>query len=125
MRTAWPRALGMVLLLAVVTAGLGGRGCSRPAGGGPVRGVVTIAPLAGLVRALLPEGSEGAVLIAPGRSEHGYELTAAGAGALARADLVVYVAPGLERTVTEYLEKHPATGRRELGVAGVIGVANV
>ncbi len=37
--------------------------------------VVTVPPLKGLVQPLLPEGSSVTVLMKPGRSEHGYELS--------------------------------------------------
>ncbi len=106
-----------------VLAGLGVAGCERQPTSGPVRAVVTIAPLASVVRPLLPSDAELTVLMAPGRSEHGYEFTAEDVAALGRADLVVFVGLGLEAQVESFLRKHPSRTRREVCFARVVGFA--
>lgn len=85
---------------------------------GPMRVVVTLPPLEGLVRPLLPEGASIRVLIPPGRSEHGYEPTVDDILALEQADLVVLVGLGLESSVDAALRKRPRPYRHEarLGV---------
>lgn len=89
---------------------------------GPLRVAVTIAPLAGLVRGLVPSDAEITTLMAPGRSEHGYEFTPSDLGRLARADLVVYVGLNLEPGVEKFLADHPSTRRVDLCFAGAAGV---
>src|SRR6185295_361805 len=78
----------------------------------PLDVVVTLAPLRGLVEPRLPEGSKIAVLMPPGRSEHGYEFTANDIAQLGRADLVVLVGLGLEPQVESFLRKQPSSNRR-------------
>jgi zinc transport system substrate-binding protein len=103
----------VVLLAAMMAAGVG---CSRRSEPAPkeagLRVVVTIPPLEGLVKPLLSEGGEVRCLLAPGRSEHGFEFTPADLALLARADLVVYVGMGLEPQVNTYLSTHPQPRRR-------------
>jgi zinc transport system substrate-binding protein len=121
-RTWWEAGPAGAAILAslVLLADLGG--CSKADTGRP-RVVVTIAPLAGLVKPLLPEGADVRVMIPPGRSEHGYEMTAADVQALARADLVVMVGLGLDGQVAGYLKGHPVKGREEVVFADAVGVA--
>lgn len=123
-------AAAVLIAVAVAIAGLatlcGTGGCSRqPSAGrapGPLRVVVTVAPLAGLTRPLLPEGASLSTLIAPGHSEHGYELTARDIATLAKADVVVYVGLALEPQVEEFLRKHPEPGRRVVCFADAAGL---
>lgn len=89
---------------------------------GPLRVVVTIAPLAGLVRELVPAGSEVSILMAPGRSEHGYEFTPRELAGIGRADLVVSVGLSLEPKVTEFLHEHPSATRIEVCLADVLEI---
>ena len=63
--------------------------------------LVTVPPLKGLVEMLAPPGVRVRALMAPGRSEHGYEFTPADLASMARADLVVYVGLGLEPAVAK------------------------
>ena len=82
-----------------------GTGCGEPSQArepGPTRIVVSIAPLAGLVRELAPD-AEVTVLIPAGASEHGYELTSGDIARVGRADLVVGVGLGLEPRLTSLL----------------------
>lgn len=98
--------------------------CSRtPQDDGKLRVVVSIAPLHGLVKPLLPADAELTVLIAPGHSEHGYELSTADAATLDRADLIVLVGLGLETQIEDFLRKHPSDKRRILHFASAAGIA--
>jgi len=91
----------------------------------PLRVVVTIAPLRGLVEPLLPAGGEVRVLMRPGRSEHGYEFTPADVGAIARADLVVYIGLNLESGFEAALARPAAGTRRVVCVGEAVGVEGV
>ena len=98
--------------------------CNRaPAPAGPLRIIVTIAPLTGLVRSLAPEGAEIRTLIPPGRSLHGYELAPADLAALASADLVISVGLNLEPAVDDCLADHPSKTRRAVRFADIAGLA--
>jgi zinc transport system substrate-binding protein len=88
----------------------------------PLRVVVSIPPLAGLVRPLVPEGTEIKVLIPPGRSEHGYEMTPDDFAAVARADVLVYVGLGLEPRVEEFVKERPARTRSDLSFAKAVKI---
>jgi zinc transport system substrate-binding protein len=84
--------------------------------------VVTVPPLKGLVEPLLPLGSEVRVLMAPGRSEHGYEFTPADVRAVAEADIVAYIGLGLEPRIKEVLGKGGAPGRQAVGFGRAVGL---
>ncbi len=120
-RTAWIGRLGHAVVAAVVVAVLAA-GCSRqgePAREpGPMRVVVSIPPLAGLVRPLVHEGAEVRVLVQAGQSPHGYEPRPSDIAAIARADLVVLVGMGVESSL-------PGSGRegeRVLVMAEALGL---
>lgn len=89
----------------------------------PMKVVVTIAPLKGLVEPLLPKGSSIELLIPPGVSEHGYEIPLPKLATLARCDLVVTVGLGLDGRVTSFLAERPREGRRSVEFAKAAGVA--
>lgn len=89
---------------------------------GPMRVVVTLPPLEGLVRPLLPEGASIRVLIPPGRSEHGYEPTVDDILAFEQADLVVLVGMGLESSVDAALRKRPRPYRHEARLGVILGL---
>lgn len=89
---------------------------------GTVDAVVTVAPLAGLVRPLLPEKSTLKVLMVPGRSEHGYEFSPSDFDALARADLAVYVGLGLEPPVARFLSNRTDPNRHEVRLGAALGL---
>lgn len=88
----------------------------------PLRVVVSIPPLVGLVKPLV-EGGEVRSLLAPGRSEHGFELTPADVAALARADLIVVVGLGLDAQVERAAAKIPAAAARVVNFAAIAGVS--
>ena len=69
---------------------------SPPAQPASIRLVVSIPPLAGLLRPLLPEGATLHTLVEPGRSPHGYEPAPSDIARLGQADLVVLVGMGVE-----------------------------
>jgi zinc transport system substrate-binding protein len=110
--------LTLILALGLVPACTGKKGRAP----GPVRAVVTIAPLAGLVKPLLPPSAEIKILMAPGRSEHGEEFTADDLANLAKADLVVLVGMSLEPKVEAFLKEHPDANRQVVNFAEAVGV---
>lgn len=69
----------------------------------PLKVVVSIPPLKGLIEPLLPPGSTIDVLIPPGVSEHGYEIPPARLAAIAQADIVVTIGLSLEPQVDKFL----------------------
>jgi zinc transport system substrate-binding protein len=88
-----------------------------------VRVVVSIQPLVGLVKPLLPEGSRVEAVIPVGASEHGYEAPPSVLAALNAADVVVLVGLGLEPQVEKFLKANPRTGREVVRLAEAAGVA--
>ncbi|CAN5696108.1 N/A [soil metagenome] len=62
----------------------------------PLAAIVSIAPLKGIIEPILPFGSTIDILIPPGASEHGYELTPGRLQSVAKANLVIAVGFGLE-----------------------------
>lgn len=120
------RRIGRAMGLAVMVVGVLGSGAwgqPRPAEPlPPLKAVVTVAPLKGLLEPLLPLGSEVKVLMTPGRSEHGYEFTPEDLAALTSADVVVRVGLGLEPKVAEVLRRQPRATREEVCFARVVGL---
>lgn len=112
------------LLVLGAVAGLGALVPNQSAAAqtGPLRIVVTVPPLAGLVKELAPPGSEVTALIVPGRSEHGYEFTPEDVARLARADVAVYVGLGLEPKVEDFLKTRPAPSRQVVCMADALGI---
>lgn len=109
--------LKQTAILVLVFSGILLTGCTRgqapeaPRKDGPLRVVVTVAPLSGLVKELAPADATVTVLMPPGRSEHGYEPTGADIQALGAADLVVYVGLNLEPQVAKFLAGNPSSRR--------------
>ncbi len=95
----------------------------QPAQARPLRIVVTVPPLAGIVRELAPEGSQITTLLSPGKSEHGYEFTPAELAALGRADLIVYVGLDLEPQVDRFLSRNTRGTREVVQLARALGIA--
>ena len=85
--------------------------------------VVTVPPLKGLIEPLLPPGSRVTTLMKPGRSEHGYEMTADDVVRVAKADIFVYVGAGLEAHAEKVLDKRRA--RQGTARSGVVCFAEV
>src|SRR5690349_13389373 len=96
--------------------------CLGARGQTPLKVVVTVAPLKGLVEPLLPEGSKVTVLMEPGKSEHGYEFTPADMAAVARADLVVYVGLGIDAKVEAAVKKRDMGSGQSVCFADAAGV---
>jgi len=88
----------------------------------PLKVVVSIPPLKGLVEPLLPPGSTIDVLIPPGASEHGYELPPQKLAGASMADLIVTVGLGLEPQIDKFMKDRPRAGRREICFANVPGL---
>jgi zinc transport system substrate-binding protein len=107
------------ILMGILTASCSGRLSGNEP---PLRIVVSIPPLAGLVRPLAPEGSEIKVLIPPGRSEHGYEMTSDDFAAAGRAHVLVYIGLGLEPRVEEFVKERRSRGRTDLSFAAAVKI---
>ncbi len=106
-------------MLATITACTGREPAPRT---GPLRIVVSIPPLVGLVRPLVTSDHEITMLIKPGQSCHGHEMTPADAAAIARADVVIYVGLGLEPQIEGMLKSRPDTRRRVVCFADAVGI---
>jgi zinc transport system substrate-binding protein len=120
-----PSSLARVLaILFFLLAMALGPGCSKPpappAAPRSITVLVSIPPLAGLVKPLLTQGGEVRTLIPPGRSEHGIELKAAEISAIGQADVIVYVGLGLEPDLERFLSTHPDSRRRIVRFASLI-----
>jgi zinc transport system substrate-binding protein len=112
-----PRAL-----LGLIAALAGACGRPRPDAGGPLRVVVSIAPLTGLAAELAPPGAAVTTLVPPGRSLHSYEVTPSDVSGLGRADVVVHIGLGLDSAVGGFLAKHPSAERRDVCFADAVGL---
>ncbi|WP_336366868.1 zinc ABC transporter substrate-binding protein [Marinobacter sp. C2H3] len=77
----------------------------------PLEVVTSIKPLALLVRAVAPEGTRITTLVPPGQSPHTYALKPSQRQALAGADLVVWVGPGLEAFLRPVLDQGALSAR--------------
>src|SRR5947209_8212964 len=108
----WTGLVITVLLLAACSREAGHAAGGDPGGAHPLRAVVTIAPLGGLVRPLLPAGAELTVLMPPGRSEHGYEFSPADMALAGSCDLLVYVGLNLEPRLRAAVQGRPSPARR-------------
>jgi len=126
-RHAHPRRAHAALGILGVAFALVLWACGRPASSGdghagPTRIVVTIPPLEGLVRAIVPEGARITTLIAPGTSEHGYEPTPRDLADLASADVIVYVGLDLDPKIARFVREHPSLTRMDVCFAQVVGL---
>lgn len=116
----FPRLLVLALAwMGVLSAGCGPR---SPDSSGPLRIVVTIPPLQGLMEALAPPGASVRSLMPPGRSEHGYEFTPSDIAAVGQADVVVYVGLGLEPAVDKFVRQNVSARRRVVVLGDVLGL---
>lgn len=106
--------LGIVALVLVMARS----GRVRPPG--PPRVVVSVPPLVWPVQHLSPPDSEITLLVTPGASEHGIELTASQVRAIVDADLVVMVGMGLDTPVQQVLDRHGADWRRVVRFEDVV-----
>jgi len=102
----------------------------------PLRAVVSIPPLQGLIAPIIAASGSGVidegasrtlvqVLIPPGESEHGYEIPPSKLSALLQADLVVIVGLGLEPQIEKFLRDQPmpdGRGRTVIRFQDVLGL---
>lgn len=88
-----------------------------------LRAVVSIPPLLGVVRPLLPKGASVTSVLPVGASEHGFEITPSAIAALAKADLVVLVGMGLEPQIERVLTANPRDGREVIVMAQAVGAS--
>ena len=82
----------------------------------PMKVVVSIAPLKGLVEPLLPPGSSVTVLIPPSKSEHGYEPTSGDLATVLNADMMVWIG-GMEAAVDKMAAANVRAARTDLRLA--------
>jgi ABC-type Zn uptake system ZnuABC Zn-binding protein ZnuA len=119
--------VAVIVALFVGLAGCGPSGNGPPAGdsrgGGSLRVVVTVAPLRSIVERLAPAGSEVSVLMAPGRSEHGYEFTPSDLVAAGRADVLVCVGLGLEPAIEAFARANPSNRRQTVVLGEALGLS--
>lgn len=115
------RAILLAILMSFLPVAASARAQAQPSEK-PLRVVVTVAPLRGIIEPLLPKGSSIKVLMPPGRSEHGYEFSAADLRELAKADLVFYVGLGLEPRLESLLSKDPRPTRVAACFADAAGI---
>ncbi len=78
----------------------------------PLRIVVTIPPIEWAVRGLAPDDADITLLMPPGVSPHGFELTPAQVMAIAKADVLVMAGAMLEPPVEAALRAHASDTRR-------------
>jgi zinc transport system substrate-binding protein len=113
----------VVVLVGVLVAGCGPSSTEPPARQpGPPRVVVTIAPLAGLVRGVAGPDAEITTLLPAGASPHGFELTPDDVRAMARADVIIAVGVGLEPWLERRLRSAPDLARRAASFADLVGI---
>lgn len=103
---------GSGLLVSVVSVAIAAMvGCAEVEGDGPgegserVRVVVSILPLGSLAQQIVGEAGEVDVLLPPGRSPHGFELTANQVRRLAEADVVLVVGGGVDPWAAQAAER--------------------
>lgn len=84
--------------------------------------VVTVPALKGLIEPLTPEGSTVTMLMKPGRSEHGYEFSAADIASLTKADVVFLVGLELELRVDDALQRKNNPARRVVNFGEALGL---
>lgn len=89
---------------------------------GPMRIVVSIPPLLWAVKHLAPADASITLLVPPGASEHGAELTPSQAAAIHSADVVVMVGLGLEPRVKSILDAGGPAWRQVVTFDGLPGV---
>lgn len=114
------RSVGLILglILGMVLTPACQRAADPPREPGPIRVVVSIPPLEGLCRPLLPDDAEVRVLVQAGRSPHGFEPTPSDIAAIGRADLVVLVGMGIESSLPPSVR----SGERVLAMAEALGI---
>lgn len=127
MKCRWSWSVGWVAVLAFVVTCMQTNAVARgseiePT---PLRVVVTVPPLAGLVRPLLAEidpKAEVRVLLQGGQSVHGMEPTPSDIAAIATCDVLVYVGLNLEPRVSAMVREKPVERRQVVCFAEVVGL---
>ena len=123
-RRVWWAVRPLLVVLGICVTVVGFGQCEKkpmPPGGageriaGPLRVVVTIPPVRGIIEPLLSAAGakyELLTLLPPGASEHGFEITPASMEALGKADVVVMIGLGMEPQVEKFLAEHANASRR-------------
>lgn len=89
---------------------------------GPLRVVVTIPPLLWAAKAIAPADAQITLILAPGQSEHGFEITPSQFKAINDADIVAMVGYSLEPKVEATLKLGDRARRRVVNFEGIDGV---
>ncbi len=127
MKYGWSWRARRMGILAIAVACMSMLGVSRANAAEPVpmRVVVTVPPLAGVVRPLLAEidpKAEVRVLLQGGQSAHGMEPTPSDIAAIATCDVLVYVGLNLEPRVASMVREKPVERRQIVCFAEVVGL---
>lgn len=128
-RIHWLGWLPLLLSALVGLPALLACGCTDDASGrvaqrraGPMRVVVTIPPLMWAVKDMAPSDAEVTLILSPGQSEHGFEITPSQFRAITDADLVVMVGHGLETKVSSTLALAKRPWRRVVNFEQLDGI---
>lgn len=117
----------LLALVAALGAALVWRGSGEPrwTSDGPVRIVVSVPPLVGLVRLVAGPDADVRALVPPTISEHLFEPTMADVEAVRRADVVVCVGLGVDASVESITHRRSARSSmvRFCDSAGIVGRA--
>jgi len=118
--------LGCLLIPLVIIAAVAPRAGDRDRvrAEGPLRIVVSVPPLAGLVGMVAPSDAEITTLVRPGVSAHGYRPEPSDAVALAHADLVVLVGLGLDAAIERPARSAGVRTVRLADMLGMVGAAD-
>ncbi len=121
MHRTWISLWLLAGILVGTLASLGGCG-ERPREPGPMRVVVSLAPLEGVVRGIAPEGSVVSTLIPTGVDPHRFQPKPSDVRAMEDADLVVVVGLGNEGGLERYVRGLEDRGTRVVTFADVVGI---
>jgi len=110
-----------LLFFLTLLIGCGGQPPETAAGGGQVRIVASIFPLADIAREVGGEDVEVTMLLPPGQSPHGYEPQPRQAEQLARAHLLLIVGGGLDLWAERSAQASGNRRLRTLAMAKIVG----
>lgn len=120
----WLAAAGCILAMVqgiVACERADGPSVKAAATTGPLRVVVTIPPLLWAAKKVSPADAEVTLILAPGQSEHGFEITPSQFKAINDADLVAMVGYGLEPKVEATMKLGRRDARRVVSFEGIEG----
>lgn len=115
------RAGFLAVVITLFVAIVGGQARAQSAPDKPLKVVVTIPPLMWAAKEIAPSNAEITLILTPGKSEHGIELTPSQVKAINDADLVVMVGYGLEPRIENSLKRSDRPARRVVSFEGLDG----